>query len=56
MKNDVGVFHVTFPRRCEKQVRFGEKTIFADGGKNEKEREREGEREDKTILLKIEKP
>lgn len=54
MKNDVGVFHVTFPRRCEKQVRFGEKTIFADGGKNEKESERE--REVKTILLKIEKP
>ena len=39
--------------RCEKQVRFGEKNDFlADGGKNE----REIKREDKTILLKIEKP
>lgn len=41
--------------RCEKQVRFGEKNDFlADEGENEKDKKKE--REDKTILLKIEKP
>lgn len=55
MKNDVGVFHVTFPRRCEKQVRFGAKNDLR-GWRKEREREREREREVKTILLKIEKP
>lgn len=43
-------FRVDARNRCDSV----QKTIFADGGKNEKESERE--REVKTILLKIEKP